>query len=224
MEKYLIPHDRMRIDEEERYPFFAMKNEGNGLYSYEYAFQDEQKYSVRIRLGEDIVNSSVYALDDDLFALRPFKGDTHVHTTRSDGKKPPFETACDYRAAGYDFIAITDHHKYEPSIETQKEISSRTDEFTVFRGEEVHNGPMGYVHIVNFGGKSSVSRIIDDKPEYVRERVAEIMSSSALKHLKHPYTAAFRAAKPCTFAMLLHSTTLQCTHRSYHNSMSYILS
>ena len=139
MEKYLIPHDKMRIDEEERYPFFAMKKERDGIYSYEYAFQNEQKYSIRIRLGEDIVNSSVYALDNDLLDLRPFKGDTHIHTTRSDGKKPPLETACDYRAAGYDFIAITDHHEYAPSIEAQNEISSRTDEFTVFRGEEVHN-------------------------------------------------------------------------------------
>lgn len=37
------------------------------------------------------------------------KGNTHVHSTRSDGAMPP-EQVCDlYARAGYDFIALTDH-------------------------------------------------------------------------------------------------------------------
>jgi hypothetical protein len=41
--------------------------------------------------------------------MRFFKGNTHAHSTASDGRLSPeavFET---YRAAGYDFLALTDH-------------------------------------------------------------------------------------------------------------------
>ena len=40
-----------------------------------------------------------------------FRGNLHTHTTVSDGRKTPDETAAIYRAAGYDFLALTDHWK-----------------------------------------------------------------------------------------------------------------
>ena len=47
----------------------------------------------------------------------------------------PFEVACHYRAAGYDFISITDHHLYAPSLEAKAEVENLTKEFFVFKGE-----------------------------------------------------------------------------------------
>lgn len=38
-----------------------------------------------------------------------YKGALHAHTTRSDGKLSPAESAAAHRQAGYDFISITDH-------------------------------------------------------------------------------------------------------------------
>ena len=40
---------------------------------------------------------------------RWWKGNLHVHSTRSDGGKTPAELAALYAGAGYDFIALTDH-------------------------------------------------------------------------------------------------------------------
>ena len=40
-----------------------------------------------------------------------FKGNTHIHTTRSDGAKDPADVACLYAERGYDFIFITDHNR-----------------------------------------------------------------------------------------------------------------
>jgi len=40
-----------------------------------------------------------------------FKGNLHTHTTCSDGHASPEEATALYRAAGYDFLAITDHRK-----------------------------------------------------------------------------------------------------------------
>ncbi len=38
-----------------------------------------------------------------------FKGNMHMHTTRSDGAWTPEQAMAAYAAAGYDFIAVTDH-------------------------------------------------------------------------------------------------------------------
>lgn len=39
-----------------------------------------------------------------------FKGNIHAHTTVSDGTVSPEKQAADYRATGYDFLALTDHN------------------------------------------------------------------------------------------------------------------
>ena len=41
-----------------------------------------------------------------------YKGNLHTHTTRSDGRKSPYDAAREYRERGYDFMAITDHNIY----------------------------------------------------------------------------------------------------------------
>ncbi len=41
--------------------------------------------------------------------LKCFKGNTHAHTTLSDGRVSPEECMRQYKAAGYDFLALTDH-------------------------------------------------------------------------------------------------------------------
>lgn len=41
--------------------------------------------------------------------MKFYKGNTHCHTTDSDGGRTPGEVMEIYRAAGYDFLALTDH-------------------------------------------------------------------------------------------------------------------
>ena len=40
------------------------------------------------------------------------KGGLHCHTTRSDGRGTPEEVIRLHKDNGYDFLAITDHRKY----------------------------------------------------------------------------------------------------------------
>ena len=40
-----------------------------------------------------------------------YRGNLHMHTTRSDGRLTPEEAVGRYREAGYDFLALTDHRK-----------------------------------------------------------------------------------------------------------------
>ena len=44
-------------------------------------------------------------------AGRWFKANLHTHSTTSDGRQSPAETAEAYRTAGYDVLAMTDHSK-----------------------------------------------------------------------------------------------------------------
>jgi hypothetical protein len=132
-----------------------------------------------VKLGDEIVSwQYIYSVNDDLQNLRPFKGDTHTHSCRSDGVGTPFEVAVEYRRCGFDFIAITDHHRYAPSLEGRAAISALTNYFTVFPGEEVHNKDMGYFHIINFNGNSSVNTLIENDEKYVEKTLADIKKNT----------------------------------------------
>lgn len=194
MEQYSILHTaKYRIDEEERYSYIPFKDCGDGLYCVDFDFTSEQQYTLKVKYdGAIICNTHIYSVDSDLAELKAFKGDTHLHSCRSDGQGTPFEVACDYRGAGYDFIAITDHHKFSPSLEAQEQIKALTDQFYVFRGEEVHNKDMGYFHIVNFNGESSVNDIIETDDDYVEAQVQNILATRDFTGLSDPRCAAYR--------------------------------
>lgn len=78
-------------------------------------------------------------------ALSPFdlpgpflKGNIHTHSDRSDGVLPPDEVERRYRAAGYDFLSMTDHflRAYDFPI---TDISLLADDrFTPILGAELH--------------------------------------------------------------------------------------
>jgi len=107
----------------------------------------------------------VYSLRDDLFERRPYVGDVHMHTHYSDGRESPAYVAARCREVGMDFMAITDHHKYAPSIEAQETFAGIPLELLILRGEEVHP-PGNPVHLVNFGGAFSVNALFQDTAGY----------------------------------------------------------
>jgi len=102
-------------------------------------FEREQEYTLLLGNGErPLVEIRLYALDDDLFARRPYKGDLHIHSNRSDGKESPAYVAGAGRRIGMDFMAITDHHKYAPSLEAIHAFDGVPIDLRLYPGEEVH--------------------------------------------------------------------------------------
>ncbi|MBN1186057.1 MAG: CehA/McbA family metallohydrolase [Bacteroidales bacterium] len=59
-----------------------------------------------------------------------YKGNTHIHTTYSDGKLIPAEVVATYKTDGYDFIFITDENRITPTDTLSDSI------FLCFNGEE----------------------------------------------------------------------------------------
>lgn len=100
----------------------------------------------------------IYALAEDMKGRFPYRGDLHVHSKRSDGSESPEKVCANYRAAGYDFMTVSDHGRYYPSLEA-KEIFDQISDLNIVEGEEVH---LSYnnVHYVNFGGSYSINALI----------------------------------------------------------------
>jgi len=123
-------------------------------------FAAEQEYllTVRTENEEPVAEFHLYALEQDLFSRKPYKGDTHMHTYYSDGKESPAYLAASCRKIGMDFIAITDHRQYSPSLEARHVFEGTPSDLRIFPGEEVHP-PDNRVHIVNFGGSFSVNEL-----------------------------------------------------------------
>ena len=117
------------------------------------------------------------------FALpgRWYKGNLHAHTTNSDGSLPPEEAVARYHAAGYDFLALTDHWRI---TETAPPASG----FLLLLGTELDGGASEIgdtFHLVGVGLEEGVAL-----PSYgatVPEMLAWIDAHGGVSVLAHPY-------------------------------------
>ncbi len=185
-----------------------------GVLEFDFYFEREMRYD--FYLGTDktplLQVLEVMAVCDDLYELRPLKGDFHGHSYRSDGKQDPAALAGHYREAGYDFFSLTDHNRYYPSREAQAAFKDMPLGITVINGEEVHT-PGSIIHVVHVGGRESIdeiyckqterygaelaearTRVPAELPEEYRERYAKLMWTCESAHraggiaiFPHPY-------------------------------------
>lgn len=147
--------------------------QSDGLH-LQYAFNREQEYILVLEntSGQPRARSyefRFFALAEDLFVRRPWKGDLHMHSLRSDGVESPAFVAASCRRIGLDFMALTDHRQYEPSLEAQRAFAGLPLDLRIYPGEEVHP-PDNPVHMINFGGSFSLNQIFrEDEARYRAE-------------------------------------------------------
>lgn len=67
---------------------------------------------------------------------RWYRGNTHTHTSASDGNAPALDVARWYKAHGYDFVVITDHERVTDVNPLNAQLAE-PDKFLVLRGEEI---------------------------------------------------------------------------------------
>lgn len=150
----------------------------DGVLVFDLTLPQEDGYILRLyqtglyQDDQEIDKIEIYALEADLFALTPYKGDQHLHTWMSDGRDSPMYMAAAACANGYDYCAVTDHKKLEPSLLARDYFAPTGVDFLVIPGEEVH-APDNPPHIISLGGKESVNTWWrEQEPDY-RARVEE---------------------------------------------------
>jgi hypothetical protein len=126
------------------------------------------------------------------FFRRPgrfLKGNLHAHTTESDGHKSPADLARMYRDAGYDFLALTDHHRWtDPS-------GIGVEGLTLIRGQECHPSVnrLGEAHhILALGTERWIESTRGDSPQAT---IDEISAAGGLAFLAHPWWHGTTAAE-----------------------------
>lgn len=142
----------------------------DGSLQVAHCFEAEQEHLLAV---EEVAGDSrkaigefrCYSLQEDLYRCRPYRGDLHLHSCRSDGMESPGYVAAACRRIGLDFMALTDHGLYAPSLEAQQAFTGVELDLRIYPGEEVHP-PDSAVHIVNFGGRFSVNALFADDIAY----------------------------------------------------------
>ncbi|MDO4293734.1 MAG: CehA/McbA family metallohydrolase [Eubacteriales bacterium] len=112
--------------------------------------------------------------------LSIYRGDTHLHTTGSDGCLTADEVAWTAKKEGLDYVFVTDHNNYAHNGQWKRQKGMTVlpgAEWTHYRG---HAGMLG----VNqpFENPFCVNR-----PEEMREKLAEAGERGALVVLNHPF-------------------------------------
>ena len=109
-----------------------------------------------------------------------YKGNLHMHTTRSDGALDRDAAIRLYARKGYDFVAVTDHR-------INGEEEDRGD-ITVLSGSEWDTGDNVHApvfHILCIGNRKTVSMKTGPRPE-VEEIIACILEAGGIPILAHP--------------------------------------
>lgn len=160
----------------------------NGILTFTCRFREEQEWTLSVAPADDpthpVLHFHLYSLAEDLYGLHPYCGDQHSHSARSDGREDPGVVAANYRKCGFDYLALTDHFRWEPSEEAMQDFSGVPIDLALFHGEEVHlDRPQTYnIHMVNFGGEESVNAQYEADPEQAEQEIHAIAAESELPY------------------------------------------
>jgi predicted metal-dependent phosphoesterase TrpH len=111
---------------------------------------------------------------------RWYRGNTHTHSSVSDGERSIVECFAGYEEQGYDFLVLTDHHE----VSDVSRFSNGS--FLAISGSELHPvNPYGGTtyHIVAL----NIHERIDTKRKHPNQVIAEIAGQGGISVLAHPY-------------------------------------
>lgn len=137
-----------------------------------------------------------------------YRGNTHSHTTKSDGALSPTAAALRYRELGYDFLFVTDHD-YLTDVDRLNAEAGVAGEFLILPGQEitqmigdVDTGGPTYGHVNSLFAREviiPIGRVNDDTPyrgahatsdtpvrETLETNVAAIIEQGAIPQVNHP--------------------------------------
>lgn len=165
----------------------------DGAIEFDQYFEGEQEHVLILSVPEEGRRGRswefrIYSVEPDLLGRLPWKGDVHMHSCRSDGREDPAYVAAACRSIGLDFMALTDHRRYLPSLMAMAAFRGVPCDLRIYPGEEIHL-PDNPVHMVNFGGRRSINAL--GRSEAYRSEVAAVQKTlSSLPEGVDPYQYA----------------------------------
>lgn len=155
-----------------RFEDLKIKREGEDTIVVKVPLRGEHRHAfvfyLPLKKGEKKREERFYAvctLAPDAFALRPFKGEIHQHSNVSDGRTEPRDHVRYARAAGFDFIAVTDHRSSRQNPIVAAAAKDSGSGLVTYPGEEMHN--VGHIlHSICLGANEVMS-ITRRTPELV---------------------------------------------------------
>lgn len=118
---------------------------------------------------------------------RWLKGNTHTHTTESDGDSSPDVVTRWYREHGYQFLVLSDHNVLT-SIDALSALHGQDEEFLLIKGEEVTDAFDG--RPVHINGLDVAETVVPQKGssllDVLQRNVDEIRRVRGVPHINHP--------------------------------------
>ncbi len=117
---------------------------------------------------------------------RWFKGNTHTHTSNTDGDSAPDSVVRWYKEHGYQFVVISDHDSLTP-VEGLNAVFAAPGKFLVLTGVEVTDRFEGKpVHLIGIGVRDAVLPQGGATIQEILERDARaIQAAGGLPHANH---------------------------------------
>ncbi|MEV4625497.1 CehA/McbA family metallohydrolase [Micromonospora sp. NPDC049523] len=117
-----------------------------------------------------------------------YRGDAHLHTVHSDGRRTPPELVAEARAAGLDFMVSTDHNTSSSSLQWGEHA---TDDLLILNGEEVTTRSGHWPAIGLPAGKWIDWRYRAADPADFRRFTEQVHKAGGLVTAAHPFANCF---------------------------------
>jgi hypothetical protein len=121
----------------------------------------------------------------DTKGMRLFKGNTHTHTSMSDGDSPPEYVANWYKEQGYQFLVLSDHN-FLTDVKALANLIDTT--FILIPGEELTTSFQDKpVHVNGLNIPLLLQPIVDSTlVETIQKNVNAIRKVKGVPHINHP--------------------------------------
>jgi len=111
-----------------------------------------------------------------------YKGNTHTHSTNSDGDSKPEKVVQWYMDHGYNFLIISDHNYV---TETEPLDTDKTDDFILISGEEISS--KNSLHLNALGIKNEIPPASgENKLEIIQKNVDNTLKAGGIPIINHP--------------------------------------
>jgi hypothetical protein len=117
--------------------------------------------------------------------LKWYKGNTHTHTTLSDGNASPEYVVSWYHERGYNFLSLTDHNKFINPDSVKLPENKRSD-FILIPGEEVTGKRTVHTTGLNVNRYIHPGYEFNSVEEVIQCHTDSILSASGIPILNHP--------------------------------------